>query len=93
MPRPPGLRYGTSMSEQTKPFQLETALETLEALVTNMESGKLSLEEALGCFEHGMQLSKACQQALADAEQKVKVWSEAEDTLREGYAPPGPLDL
>ena len=38
-----------------------------------MEKGDLSLEESLKCFERGMNLTKDCQQALYQAEQKVKI--------------------
>lgn len=51
----------------------ERSLEDLEALVTQMESGDLSLEEALQAFEKGVKLTRECQQALREAEQKVEV--------------------
>jgi exodeoxyribonuclease VII small subunit len=87
------LRYRRSMSETERPFQLESALEALESLVASMEKGDLPLEDALQCYERGMQLTRACQKALDEAEQKVKVWSTQDDTLEEGFAPPGPQDL
>ncbi|GMQ87958.1 MAG: exodeoxyribonuclease VII small subunit [Gammaproteobacteria bacterium] len=51
----------------------ETALAELEALVEKMEQGDLSLDESLQQFERGIQLTRCCQQALKDAEQKVQV--------------------
>jgi exodeoxyribonuclease VII small subunit len=51
----------------------EKALQELEALVEKMEQGELSLEESLQHFEKGVQLSRTCQQALRDAEQKVEI--------------------
>jgi exodeoxyribonuclease VII small subunit len=51
----------------------ETALAELEALVEKMEQGDLSLDESLQQFERGVQLTRSCQQALKDAEQKVKI--------------------
>jgi exodeoxyribonuclease VII small subunit len=51
----------------------ETSLKELESLVETMEKGDLSLEDSLGHFERGVQLSRACQQALKDAEQKVEI--------------------
>jgi exodeoxyribonuclease VII small subunit len=51
----------------------EKALQELETLVEKMEQGELSLEESLQHFEKGVQLSRACQQALRDAEQKVEI--------------------
>jgi len=51
----------------------EASLKELETLVESMEQGDLSLEESLGHFERGVQLSRACQQALKTAEQKVEI--------------------
>ena len=51
----------------------EKALAELETLVDTMEQGELSLEDALKQFERGIQLTRACQKALKDAEQKVEM--------------------
>jgi exodeoxyribonuclease VII small subunit len=51
----------------------ETSLRELETLVETMEKGDLSLEDSLSHFERGVQLSRTCQQALKDAEQKVEI--------------------
>ena len=58
---------------KAKTVNFETSLTELEKLVQSMESGELSLEDSLKAFESGMQLSRDCQQALADAEQKVQL--------------------
>ncbi len=58
-------------SQKTPEF--ETALAELEALVEKMEQGDLSLDESLKQFERGVQLTRACQQALREAEQKVQI--------------------
>jgi|TARA_B110000285_G_C14729554_1_gene425799 exodeoxyribonuclease VII small subunit len=58
--------------KQTK-FDFEMALEELEALVSSMEDGELSLEESLQAFEKGIKLTRECQTALKNAEQKVQV--------------------
>ncbi|MEM7279105.1 MAG: exodeoxyribonuclease VII small subunit [Pseudomonadota bacterium] len=52
---------------------LESALAELEALVKTMESGDLSLDEAMKNFERGVELTRFCQSALKDAEQKVDI--------------------
>ncbi len=52
---------------------LENALEELEMLVVQLERGDTSLEEALKLFEKGVSLSRHCQQALQEAEQKVDI--------------------
>ena len=48
-------------------------MQELEQLVEKMEQGELSLEDSLQHFEQGIQLSRACQQALQEAEQKVEI--------------------
>ena len=53
--------------------QLEQSLDSLEALVERMESGELTLEESLQAFEQGVKLTRECQQALTQAEQKVRI--------------------
>ena len=53
--------------------QLEQSLDSLEALVERMESGELTLEESLQAFEQGVKLTRECQQALSQAEQKVRI--------------------
>ena len=59
-----------------KPVEFEAALEELEALVTRMEEGELPLEEALQQFERGIRLTRDCQKALREAEQKVDLLME-----------------
>jgi exodeoxyribonuclease VII small subunit len=51
----------------------EEALSELEALVERMEQGELSLEDSLKSFERGVELTRACQQALTSAEQQVDI--------------------
>jgi exodeoxyribonuclease VII small subunit len=51
----------------------EESLSELEALVENMETGELSLEDSLSAFERGIALTRYCQQALQAAEQKVEI--------------------
>jgi len=52
---------------------LEKSLEELEALVARLEGGDLSLEQALEEFERGVKLTRQCQTALKEAEQKVEI--------------------
>lgn len=61
------------------PPDFEAALEELEALVERMESGELSLDESLAAFERGIRLTRRCQQALTDAEQRVQALLEKDD--------------
>ena len=61
------------MPKKTKEFDFEKALEELESLVEQMEAGDLSLEDSLKYFERGVSLTRSCQKALAEAEQKVQI--------------------
>ncbi|GAB4288077.1 MAG: exodeoxyribonuclease VII small subunit [Thiohalomonadaceae bacterium] len=54
-------------------FDFEQALAELEQLVERMEQGDLSLEQSLKDFERGIALTRACQGALKEAEQKVQI--------------------
>ena len=56
-----------------KAFDLETALTDLEGLVEELESGDLPLEKAMQKFEQGIKLTRNCQTALKEAEQKVEI--------------------
>ncbi len=67
-----------------KAFHFEESLAELEQLVERMEQGNLPLEESLKLFERGVQLTRTCQKALKDAEQKVQILLEenGEPTLK-----------
>ncbi|MFK8018355.1 MAG: exodeoxyribonuclease VII small subunit [Pseudomonadales bacterium] len=60
------------MPASKKRLNFEQNLEDLEALVVNMESGELSLEDSLAAFEKGIKLTRECQTALQKAEQRVQ---------------------
>ena len=67
-----------------KAFRFEESLAELEQLVERMEQGNLALEESLRLFEHGVKLTRSCQKALKEAEQKVQILLEenGEPTLK-----------
>ena len=60
-------------------IDFEKSLAELEAVVESMEHGDLSLEESLKRFERGIELTRTCQRALEEAEQRVKILT-AHDT-------------
>jgi len=64
-------RRTTKKAEQLPDF--EAALTELENLVDLMETGDITLEESLAHFERGIKLTRQCQQALKQAEQKVRI--------------------
>jgi exodeoxyribonuclease VII small subunit len=56
-----------------KNINLEKSIADLETLVDELESGDLPLEKAMKKFEEGIKLTRQCQAALKEAEQKVEV--------------------
>ena len=54
-------------------LSFENALEQLQQTVKKLESGELSLEDSLKCFEEGVKLTRICQDQLKAAEQKIEV--------------------
>ena len=60
-----------TVAEPTADF--ERSLAELEAIVDKLEQGDLSLDDSLRHFERGVQLTRACQGALKQAEQKVEI--------------------
>jgi exodeoxyribonuclease VII small subunit len=72
---------GTSVAD------FETSLDALEALVETMEHGDLSLEDSLAAYERGIGLYRRCQQALEQAELRVRLLT---DPAQPGTAEPFP---
>ena len=52
---------------------IEARLIELEAILKELESGELELDQALKRFEQGVKLSRECQKTLEDAEMKIKI--------------------
>ena len=63
------------MTKQNQ-YPFEASLKKLEGLVDQMESGELSLEASLKIFEEGIKLTRECQKALKEVEQKVSLLME-----------------
>jgi exodeoxyribonuclease VII small subunit len=61
-------------AKKTEPEQnFEGAMDRLEEIVEQMESGKMMLEELIVRYEEGMKLVKVCQERLASAEQRIEI--------------------
>ncbi|MEH6466356.1 MAG: exodeoxyribonuclease VII small subunit [Porticoccus sp.] len=67
------------MAARKKSVDFEHKLSQLEILVSEMEKGSLSLEDSLKAFEDGIKITRECQQALKDAEQKVEMLTRDSD--------------
>src|ERR1041385_4986630 len=64
-----------SSKSKTREAELnfEGAMDRLEKIVEQMESGKLPLEDLIVRYEEGMNLVRVCQNQLANAEQKIEI--------------------
>ena len=62
-------------------IDFEEAVKELEGLVERMETGELGLEDSLRAFERGVELTRQCQKALDEAEQRVDMLSERDGKL------------
>jgi len=63
----------TRTPKEAPKLDFETAMRDLEELVERLEQGDLPLEESLAAFERGVMLTRSCQTALKEAEQKVEI--------------------
>lgn len=57
----------------TKEVNFEQALKSLEEAVARLEQGQLPLDEALACFERGVQSAGQCRELLGAVEERVEV--------------------
>ncbi len=64
---------------RSKKIHFEKSLSELEAIVEQLESNEISLEESLKQFEKGIKLTRECQKALDEAEQRVLSVTEQPD--------------
>ena len=70
----------------------EANLERLEERVRKLESGEVSLEEALQLFEEGVGFAQACHEQLDAAEKRVAALSRTGDGVQEQPLEDQPLD-
>lgn len=61
-------------SQKTQGF--ESSMTELEKIVSDMEGGKLSLEDSLTAYKRGAELLGFCRSRLDDAQQQVRVLEE-----------------
>ncbi|MFD3273326.1 exodeoxyribonuclease VII small subunit [Paenibacillus dendritiformis] len=63
-------------------MSFETAMEKLEHIVEQLESGDVPLEQAIELFQEGMGLSGLCARKLEQVERKIEVLSEQNGELK-----------
>jgi len=70
------------MTAKSQPSQFnaapdfEACMSELEAIVSQMESANLPLEQSLNAYKRGAELLQICQKSLANAEQQVRILTE-----------------
>ena len=62
----------TDTSSQSADLSFEEALRQLEEIVTVLERGDISLDEAIAAYEKGTSLKAHCQKRLEEARLKVE---------------------
>lgn len=70
---PPRKKKAVSKPATDETASLETAMEELAAIVSELESGQQPLSEALERFERGMRLLKECDRQLEDAAGRIEI--------------------
>lgn len=58
-------------------MKFEAALERLEEIVSKLEDGSLSLDDALKSYEEGVKLARLCTKQLTEAEKKIEILTKA----------------
>jgi len=67
------IKKSAQKNTEASELDFEASLKQLTTLIEKMESGQLTLNESLTCFEEGVSLIKRCQHVLTDAEQKIEM--------------------
>ena len=62
----------TSIPKDIAAMGFEEAMEELEEIVRNLESGQVKLDDAVKAYERGAALKKHCESKLSDARMKVE---------------------
>ncbi len=66
---------------KTKTF--ENALNELETIIEELESGSPTLDKMMQLFEDGMKLMKVCQEHLSDVEGRITTLIKTQDEFSE----------
>ena len=65
------------MSKTKLPQSFEASIAELEAIIDQMESGQLPLEQSLNAYKRGTELLQVCQKSLVEVEQQVRILTDA----------------
>ena len=71
-----------------KEIKFEEAMQKLEEIAKELESGTLGLDESVEKFEEGMKLSKTCTKMLTEAEKRINILiNNGEEIQEENFVP------
>jgi exodeoxyribonuclease VII small subunit len=62
---------GADKANENAPVRFEEAYQELSAIIDQLESGNLTLDESMALFERGRKLALICEDQLDSAELKV----------------------
>jgi exodeoxyribonuclease VII small subunit len=72
-----------SKKEKSNLSSFEDDLKKMQSILEEIESKDLNLEEIIDKYKLGIELSKKCQKALEEAEQKIKQVSDNQSKTKE----------
>tara|TARA_B110000438_G_C15447553_1_gene493208 strand:- start:301 stop:522 length:222 start_codon:yes stop_codon:yes gene_type:complete len=72
-----------SKKEKSNLSSFENDLKKMQSILEEIESKDLNLEEIIDKYKLGIELSKKCQKALEEAEQKIKQVSDNQSKTKE----------
>ncbi len=78
-PNPSDAANDAQAPEEASPQTFEQALEKLEAIVAEIEEGRVSLEESIDRYAEGTTLVKRCRKILDQAEKKIQLLAKGEE--------------
>lgn len=73
----------------SQPKSFEAASAELESIVSQMETGQMSLEDSLAAYKRGAELLQYCQNTLQNAQQEVRI---LEADMLKNFSTPGADD-
>jgi exodeoxyribonuclease VII small subunit len=71
------------MAATKKYKDYESAMERLEAITQQLESGEAKLEDAIALYTEGLEIARFCDGKLNEAEEKIKVITEKDGLVTE----------
>ncbi|MCE9588939.1 MAG: exodeoxyribonuclease VII small subunit [Planctomycetes bacterium] len=73
--------------DKDKPVRFEEAIEKLEAIISDIESGQVGLEECIEQYEQGVKLITRCREVLDKAQTRItELTADAQGRLKAGAA-------